>query len=194
MPHDLTLFLNWWVLWALAWKFFLQTIFDQSANSLSELPSLWRFNPRFLAFYFQSEVEVFFSSSTSKACLWDYVQVHFPTRFENASLQRPCYVSSLSECVLKAKLELGSMKSLTAAKCWVIEVQAWTVCEWQKLSSHILASSKRLCKRSLPSFSHGQIYGSIDRMVADCSTGSVVQRFRSRSVGRKSTRFVPIYC
>jgi hypothetical protein len=115
-------------------------------------------------------------------------------RFESASLQRPCYVSSLSECVLKAKLELGSMKSLTAAKCWVIEVQAWTVCGWQKLSSHILASSKRLCKRSLPSFSHGQMYGSIDRMVADCSTGSVVQRFRSRSVGRKSTRFVPIYC
>jgi hypothetical protein len=74
--HDLTLFLNWWLLWALAWKIFLQTIFDQSTNSLSELPSLWRFSPRFLAFYFSSEVEVFFSSSSSKACLWDYVQVH----------------------------------------------------------------------------------------------------------------------
>jgi hypothetical protein len=60
--------LNWWME-ALAWKFFLQTIFNSvQIACLSSLPSEGS-APGFWPFYFWSQLEICFSSSSSKPSL-----------------------------------------------------------------------------------------------------------------------------
>jgi hypothetical protein len=170
-----------------------------------------------LAFYFWSQVQICFSSSSSKASLQKLVcEIMYKLIFRDG-LKVHC---SNVLAMFRSQVNITSSKRSWNLVAWNPDCRmlghwgAGLNCVWVTKAEFTYPRLQQASLQAISSFlqqpaakewsdehqiirlfwRHGQMYGSIDRMVADGGTGSLVQRLRSRSVGRKSTRFVPIYC